>query len=74
MVTLSFSPLRNLLSAMELNYLFGLALLQCYTGFIHDIIFGVDRLQFLPLMATSLYCAIGIVYGWSYFMLNYLTA
>lgn len=68
------TPLRNLLSAMELNYLFGLILLQCYTGFIHDLVFGVDRLQFLPLMATSLYCAIGIVYGWSYFMLSYLLA
>lgn len=60
------------MSTMEVNYLYGLVLLQCYTGFIHNMVFGADRLQFLPLMITSLYCAVGIVYGWTYFMLDYL--
>ncbi|KAG2195064.1 hypothetical protein INT47_003930 [Mucor saturninus] len=65
-------PLKNLLSALEVNYLYGLIALQLYTGFIHDTIFQDNRLQFLPLMVTSLYCGIGIVYGWAYFMLDYL--
>ena len=66
------SQLRDLLSSLELNYIIGLVLLQCYTGIFHNVIFGPERLQFLPLMATSLYCSLGIVYGWGYFMLNYL--
>ncbi|KAI8988011.1 glucosyltransferase [Mycotypha africana] len=64
-------PLKNLLSTMEQQYLIGLVLLQFYTGFIHDIVFG-ERLPFLPLMLTSLYCAIGILYGWALFMYDYL--
>lgn len=51
----------------------GFIFLQFYTGVAHDIVFG-ERLQFLPLMVTSLYCGIGIVYGWAYFMFNYLNS
>ncbi|KAI7900736.1 glycosyltransferase family 57 protein [Cokeromyces recurvatus] len=65
------TPLKELLT-IEKNYLAGMFLLQAYTEFGHVLIFG-DKLQFLPLMVTSLYCAIGIIYGWAYFMLNYLT-
>ncbi|KAI9487064.1 MAG: glycosyltransferase family 57 protein [Benjaminiella poitrasii] len=65
------TPLKELLSTIEKNYLAGLFLLQAYTGFGHSLLFG-DRLEFLPLMVTSLYCALGIMYGWAFFMLNYL--
>ncbi|KAK4517096.1 Serine/threonine protein kinase [Mucor velutinosus] len=67
------TPLKNLLSTIEENYLMGLLVLQLYTGFIHDIVFGQNNLQFLPLMITSLYCSVGIVYGWALFMINYLS-
>lgn len=67
-------PLKNLLSAIEVNYLYGLIFLQFYTGFVHDMVFGSGQLPFLPLMITSLYCSIGILYGWGCFMLNYLRA
>ncbi|GAA5813364.1 hypothetical protein MFLAVUS_006842 [Mucor flavus] len=68
------TPLKNLLSAIEVNYLYGLIFLQFYTGFVHDMMFGSGQLPFLPLMITSLYCSIGILYGWGCFMLNYLRA
>ncbi|KAI8644519.1 glycosyltransferase family 57 protein [Parasitella parasitica] len=67
------TPLKTLLTAMEKNYLIGLLFLQLYTGFAHDLLFGQDKLQFLPLMVTSLYCSVGIVYGWTIFMVDYLS-
>ncbi|KAG1079557.1 hypothetical protein G6F42_023704 [Rhizopus arrhizus] len=67
------TPLKNLLSTLEENYLMGLLVLQLYTGVIHDVVFGQNKLQFLPLMVTSLYCSVGIVYGWALFMVNYLS-
>ncbi|KAG2197180.1 hypothetical protein INT46_005155, partial [Mucor plumbeus] len=67
------TPLKNLLTTIEENYLVGLLVLQLYTGFVHDLVFGQNNLQFLPLMVTSLYCSVGIVYGWSLFMINYLS-
>lgn len=66
-----YSPLKNLLSLFELQYVVGIFFVQFYTGVAHEIVFG-DKLQFLPLMITSLYCGIGIVYGWSYFMITFL--
>ncbi|KAI8380155.1 glycosyltransferase family 57 protein [Blakeslea trispora] len=66
------TPLRHLLSTMELYYLIGFFFLQAYTGCVHDLLFGQERLQFLPLMMTSVYCAVGIVYGWTLFMWDYL--
>ncbi|KAI8350594.1 glycosyltransferase family 57 protein [Choanephora cucurbitarum] len=65
------TPLRNLLSVIELYYLLGFFFLQAYTGCLHDLLFG-QNLEFLPLMLTSLYCAVGIVYGWGLLMWNYL--
>ncbi|KAI8053182.1 glycosyltransferase family 57 protein [Gilbertella persicaria] len=67
------TPLKHLLYNVEQYYVIGLFFLQAYTGCLHDMIFGSDRLEFLPLMMTSLYCAIGIVYGWGLFMWHYLS-
>ena len=41
----------------------GLVVLEVYCSGIHAFIFG-DRLSFLPLMLTSLYCSIGILIVW----------
>ncbi|KAI8997743.1 glycosyltransferase family 57 protein [Pilobolus umbonatus] len=65
-------PLTQVLSIWELIYLIGFFILQVYISCIHDMIFGYDRFQFLPLMMTSVYCGIGIMYGWVLLMKAYL--
>ncbi|KAI9310274.1 glycosyltransferase family 57 protein [Dichotomocladium elegans] len=56
-------PIRSILKPIEVLYLTGFALLQLYTGVIHEIVFPA-RLEFLPLLMTSVYCAAGVMYGW----------
>jgi alpha-1,3-glucosyltransferase len=65
--------LRHLLTQVETIYVMGLIAIQCYTSIVHTLVFG-DRYEFLPLMMTSVYCALGIMYGWLLLMYNHLTA
>lgn len=52
------------LTAKETLYLAGLVPLELYCNGLH-FVFGVDaKAPFLPLMATSVYCAVGVVYCW----------
>lgn len=44
-----------------------------YCSLIHHIIFGLERLQFLPLMFMSSYSALGVVGSWVGFMVVYFT-
>ncbi|SPO04509.1 related to glucosyltransferase [Cephalotrichum gorgonifer] len=44
--------------------------LVAYCSVVHSIVFG-DRYEFLPLMFTSAYCAIGVVGSWLGFMVVY---
>ncbi|TGZ84617.1 dolichyl pyrophosphate Glc1Man9GlcNAc2 alpha-1,3-glucosyltransferase [Ascodesmis nigricans] len=44
-----------------------------YTSLLHGLVFG-NRLEFLPLMFTSSYCAIGVVGSWVGFSWLYFTA
>ena len=37
-------------------YCLGLAALDVYANLLHSLVLGADRLPFLPLMATSIYC------------------
>ncbi|KAI8071536.1 glycosyltransferase family 57 protein [Gongronella butleri] len=67
------TKLRRMLSNVERLYLLGLVALVGYVGAGHTLIFG-DRLEFLPLMVTSVYCAVGIVYSWLLMMYAHLTA
>lgn len=62
-----------MLTQVELIYVMGLIAVQCYTSIVHTLAFG-NRYEFLPLMLTSVYCALGIMYGWLRLMHNHLTA
>ena len=42
-----------------------------YTSLVHRLIFGRDRYEFLPLMFTSSYSALGVVGSWVGFMVIY---
>jgi alpha-1,3-glucosyltransferase len=41
---------------------------------VHQLIFGWDRYEFLPLMFMSSYSALGVVGSWVGFMVVYFTA
>ncbi|KAI9037838.1 dolichyl-P-Glc:Glc1Man(9)GlcNAc(2)-PP-dolichol alpha-1,3-glucosyltransferase ALG8 [Aspergillus affinis] len=45
-----------------------------YCSLIHQLIFGLGRLEFLPLMFMSSYSALGVVGSWVGFMVVYFTA
>ena len=47
--------------------------LIAYTSLIHRIVFN-DRYEFLPLMLTSSYCAVGVVASWVGFCWLYFTS
>ncbi|RUP43420.1 hypothetical protein BC936DRAFT_137204 [Jimgerdemannia flammicorona] len=65
-------PLHTLLSPLETIYLAGFILLQIYVSVVHILVFGSERFEFLPLMMTSLYCAVGVCYGWLRFTVAYI--
>jgi alpha-1,3-glucosyltransferase len=44
-----------------------------YSSLLHHLIFGSQRLQFLPLMFMSSYSALGVVGSWVGFMVVYFT-
>lgn len=53
-----------LCSMIETLYLFGIVPVEIYNSVIHQAL-GLDkRLPFVPLMFTSVYCAIGVMYCW----------
>jgi len=58
----------------EKLYLVGLAPLYVFTNLLHPRLFrtgdGSIRLPFLPLMLTSVYCALGLVYAWALTLLR----
>ncbi|KAL4769023.1 glycosyl transferase [Aspergillus nidulans var. acristatus] len=45
-----------------------------YTSLVHQLVFGLERYQFLPLMFTSSYAALGVVGSWVGFMVVFFTA
>ncbi|KAJ2968184.1 hypothetical protein NQ176_g9302 [Zarea fungicola] len=47
--------------------------LVVYTSLVHQIIFG-NRLEFLPLMLTSVYTAVGVVGSWVAYMIVYFAS
>lgn len=47
--------------------------LVVYTSLVHRLIFG-NRLEFLPLMLTSVYTAVGVVGSWVAYMIVYFAS
>ncbi|KAL1984517.1 hypothetical protein VTN96DRAFT_9017 [Rasamsonia emersonii] len=45
-----------------------------YCSLVHQLIFGLNRYEFVPLMFTSSYSALGVVGSWLGFMVVYFTA
>lgn len=61
-----------MLNFLETVYLFGLAPLCLYENVVHDLLNLHKTYPFLPLMATSVYCAVGVVYCWLRLYGNFL--
>ncbi|KAJ5083536.1 hypothetical protein N7456_012963 [Penicillium angulare] len=59
---------------LSLLYLTFAIPLIVYCSLIHQLIFGFEKLQFLPLMFMSSYSALGVVGSWVGFMVVYFTA
>lgn len=57
----------------EACYLYGLVLLEFYCSAIHPLTVLAVKLPFLPLMLTSVYCAVGVVWAWLLFYVDTLT-
>lgn len=63
---------RHILPSHELIYSFGLNALLVYE-FILQYVLNFDRkLPFLPLLLTSVYCSIGIIYFWLKYYAEFL--
>lgn len=59
-----------LLESFENAYLYGFAFLQAFVTLFPIMTGGNPDTEFLPLMATSVYCAVGLV--WSFIRLSTL--
>ena len=53
----------SIIISLERIYLGGLVVIEIYGQCFHPFLFG-SSLPFLPLMLTSVYCAVGMVYFW----------
>lgn len=62
-------PLLNMLESL---YLCGFGPLFVYDNFIHHLLGLSDILPFLPLMLTSIYCSVGVIYCWFKYYLYFL--
>ncbi|KAL4939291.1 hypothetical protein BDV06DRAFT_199193 [Aspergillus oleicola] len=67
-------PRTFLLDRFSLLYITVAIPLLIYTSLVHQLVFGLERFQFLPLMFTSSYSALGVVGSWVGFMVVYFTA
>lgn len=61
-----------LLNMLESVYLCGLIPLFIYDNFIHNFLGLSALLPFLPLLLTSVYCSIGVIYCWFKYYLYFL--
>lgn len=69
----SNNPRFFLLDRFSTLYIAGTIPLVLYTALLHPLAFGA-KLEFLPLMFTSTYCAVGVVGSWVAYMVVYFTS
>lgn len=61
-----------LLNIFESIYLLGFCVIFFYENILHNFI-GLDKhLPFLPLMLTSVYCSLGVIYSWLRYYLYFI--
>ena len=53
-----------LLTPLQLGFVSVLLLIQFYCLFVHGLFGFMSRLEFLPLLLTSVGCAVGVVWSW----------
>lgn len=53
-----------MLNSLESLYLYGLLGLFIYENALHKLLGHDKKLPFLPLMLTSVYCCLGVIYFW----------
>lgn len=70
----SNKPRVFLLDRFSLVYIAVSIPLILYCSLLHGIIWGKDKFEFLPLMFTSSYCALGVVGSWVGFLVVYFTS
>lgn len=63
---------KNLLKNYEVIYLFGLLGLFTYENFFHYLLSFNVIFPFLPLMLTSVYCAVGVFYFWLLYYIDFI--
>ena len=56
----------------EAWYLYGLVFLEFYCSAVHPFTVLAVKLPFLPLMLTSVYCAVGVMWAWIVFYVDTL--
>ncbi|CAO3564162.1 unnamed protein product [Mortierella alpina] len=61
-------------TALERLYVLGCVPVQLYVNVLHEYVFGQEKLAFLPLMITSVYAAVGVVYGWLLYSAAYFSS
>jgi alpha-1,3-glucosyltransferase len=54
---------------MHCRYMAGFVPLQLFTSVVHPMTIA-PSLPFLPLLATSVYCAVGLMYTWVLLLLT----
>ncbi|XP_044258032.1 probable dolichyl pyrophosphate Glc1Man9GlcNAc2 alpha-1,3-glucosyltransferase [Tribolium madens] len=62
-----------LLNCFESIYILGLSVIFVYENFLHQFLGLGTKLPYLPLLLTSLYCSVGIIYSWIGFYINFFT-
>ncbi len=60
---IDFPGIRNLFSVVEEVYLYGILVIMFISSYLLPTF--APHLAFLPLMLTSVYCAVGMVYWWN---------
>lgn len=68
--TQPLSPAQNLFAFLESAYIVGFIPLHVVAS---GLSITIDRMAFLPLMITSVYCSTGVIYTWLKFQALYFT-